>query len=354
VRLLFLTQVVDANEAVLGFVPRWLQGLAARCERVRAVALEAGDVSTLPANCDVRVVGRKGVVRRWLRYRAILAEALERDRFDVVLAHMVPRYALVAARPARKSGARLYLWYTHASVDKRLLKAVETVEKVFTASPESLRVDTRNRVVTGHGIDLRHFDHRGEEPAHPARILAVGRLSQSKDPATVIAAVSILVARGHDLHLDLVGGGLTVKDSSYMRSIREEIEVGGLVDRVHMSGPVPYQEIPAYYRQATLVVNASLTGSVDKVVLEAMASGRPVVSCNDSIPRVLSGLGDERTTLAFEPGNASQLADRMQALLRKGQRERDALGARLRAIVARDHDVERLMDRLVAEMGGAA
>ncbi len=353
-RLLFLTQVIDAQDAVLGFVPRWIQGLARHCERVRVVALEAGDLSTLPDNVDVRVVGRKGVLRRWLRYRAILAEAFERDRFDTVLAHMVPRYALVAARPARKSGARTFLWYTHAAVDKRLLKAVDTVEKVFTASPESLRVDTPKRVATGHGIDLSHFDHREEVPAQPTRILAVGRLTQSKDPATVLAAVSILVARGHDLHLDLVGGGMTVQDQSTMRSIREQIELGGLVERVHMPGAVSYRDVPAYYRRATLVVNASLTGSVDKVVLEAMAAARPVVSCNESIPPLLAELGDESAALYFTPKNASELADRMEALLARTQAERDALGARLRAIVARDHDVDRLTERLVREMGGAA
>jgi glycosyltransferase involved in cell wall biosynthesis len=353
-RLLFLTQVIDAQDAVLGFVPRWIQGLAQHCERVRVVALEAGDLTTLPGNVDVRVVGRKGVLRRWLRYRAILSEALKQDRFDAVLAHMVPRYALVAAGPARKNGARLFLWYTHSGVDKRLLKAVDTVEKVFTASAESLRVDTGKRVVTGHGIDLHHFDHRGEAPAQPTRILAVGRLTKSKDPATVLAAVSILVARGFDLHLDLVGGGLTVQDSSYMRSIREQIELGGLADRVHMPGPVPYREIPAYYRRATLAVNSSSTGSVDKVVLEAMAAGRPVLSCNEAIPPILAELGEARRALHFEPKNAGRLADRIESLLRLGQGERDALGERLRGIVARDHDVDRLMARLVREMGGAA
>jgi glycosyltransferase involved in cell wall biosynthesis len=147
---------------------------------------------------------------------------------------------------------------------------------------------------------------------------------------------------------------MTVQDQSTMRAIREQIELGGLVERVHMPGAVSYRDVPAYYRRATLVVNASLTGSVDKVVLEAMAAARPVVSCNESIPPLLAELGDERAALYFTPKNASELADRMEALLARTQVERDALGARLRAIVARDHDVDRLTERLVREMGGAA
>jgi glycosyltransferase involved in cell wall biosynthesis len=353
VKLLFLTQVIDADDAVLGFVTRWVEGFAARCERVRVVALEAGNTSTLPANVDVRVVGRKGTITRWLRYRAILSEALQSDGFDVVLAHMVPRYALLAAGPAKRSGARLFLWYTHAGVDARLRRAISRVEKVFTASSESLRLDTDKRVVTGHGIDLRHFENRAEGPAVPNRLLAVGRLSKSKDPITILTALSILVARGHDLYLDLVGGGLTVEDEGYMRAIQEAIEVGGVKSRVHLPGEIPYRDIASWYARSSVVVNSSLTGSVDKVVLEGWASARPVVSCNDAIPPLLAEFGNSANDFCFEPGNASALADRIERILVRPPRERAAIGERLRAIVARDHEVERLMDRLVVEMGGA-
>lgn len=358
-KLLFLTQTVDAQDGVLGFVPRWIEGLARHCERVRIVALEAGDISGLPANTDVRVVGRKGALSRWLRYRAILSEALDQDDFDTVLAHMVPRYALLARRPARRAGAKLYLWYTHASVDGRLRRAVRAVEKVFTASPESLRVETDKRVVTGHGIDLAHFAPRetsavsGGAPAKPPRILAVGRMTPRKDPLTVIEATAILVARGRDVHLDLVGAGLTESDKGYLRTVEDEIRLGALEGRVESAGSVPYREVPAYYHRASVVVNASLTGSLDKVVLEAMAAARPVVSCNEAALQMFAELGEEAERLSFEPGNATQLADRIEALLVMSDEEREAMGTRLRGIVERDHEVEALMARLVGEMGGA-
>ncbi len=349
-KLVFLTQVVDAEDAVLGFVPRWLSGLAQHCERVRAITLEAGDLSTLPANVDVRVVGRRGKLLRWLRYRRFLREALVEQGFDAVLAHMVPRYALLAAGPARRADARVYLWYTHAGVDRRLLAAVDAVEKVFTASPESLRVDTQKRVVTGHGIDLAHFTLREEESTARPRLLSVGRLTASKDPLTVLEALSLLAGRGRDLVLDWVGGGMTAADEAFGRTVQERTRELGLAQRVHFAGAVPYREVPGWYARSTVVVNASRTGSVDKVVLEAMASGRAVVSCNESIPPVLESLGAEREQLRFSPQDAPALAQRIEALLDLGPAGRAALGARLRGIVARDHDVDRLMTRLVREM----
>ena len=360
-RLLFLTQVLDAGDAVLGFVPRWVAGLAGACERVRVMALEVGDTSGLPENVDLRVIGRKGKVRRFLRFQGQLREALETDGFDTVLAHMVPRYALLARRGARKAGAGLHLWYTHGQVDARLQKAVRLVDKVFTASAASMRIETDKRIVTGHGIDLAHFsqrvDGRAMEPEGPPRILAVGRITPAKDPLTLLAAVSILVSRGYDLHVDLAGPTLAAGDDAYRRRVEEQIEVGALADRVTMHGPVPYGEIPALYRRARVLVNPSYTGSIDKVVLEAMACERPVLTCNESFAPLFeapgSGLAADARRLMFEPGSASDLAEKLAGLLALPAPERRALGERLRAFVARDHEVDALMRRLVAEMEAA-
>jgi glycosyltransferase involved in cell wall biosynthesis len=352
-KLLFLTQVIDADDAVLGFVPRWVQALARRCERVRVIALEAGDVASLPANVDVRTVGREGRFLRWMRYRKHLREAFGQG-FDTVLAHMVPRYALVAEGPARRAGAGLFLWYTHATVDRRLLRAVAAVDKVFTASLVSLRVDTVRRVVTGHGIDLDHFADAGREPATPARILSVGRLTQSKDPLTVLEALALLRERGRDVVGDLVGGGLTVQDESYVREVAERVEALGLTERVTRAGEVPYRAVPEWYRRASVVVNASSTGSLDKVVLEAWACRRPVISCNEAVPPLVRELGADAEWMTFARGDAKGLADRIETALDLAPARRAAVGERLRAIVARDHEVEALAERLVRAMEHAS
>ncbi len=351
-KLVFVTQVLDRSDAVLGFVPRWVEGLARACERVRVLALEVGDGGGLPANVDVREIGRRGTLGRFLRYRRFLREAFVDERFDALLGHMVPRYATVGTRIVRGAGARSFLWYTHAAVDRRLAEAERVVERIFTASDESLRLATPKKLVTGHGIDLAHFDARGAEPVHPPRLLSVGRITPRKDPLTLVAALAILVGRGHDLSLDLVGGGLASGDEAYGRSLAEAIEIGGLSGRVELAGSVPYREIPRWYRRATLLVSASRTGSVDKVVLEAMAAGRPIVTSNEAFPPLLAELGDLGERLGFAPGDAAGLASRIEWLLERSAGERAAIGEQLRAIVARDHEVDRLMARLVAEMEG--
>jgi glycosyltransferase involved in cell wall biosynthesis len=349
-RLLFLTQVLDRQDAVLGFLPRWIDAFAARVEAVRVIALSIGDTSGLAANVDVRVVGRKGHLLRYLRNRRYLHEALGRDRFDTVLAHMIPRYATLAAGPARRAGARHFLWYTHGAVDQRLRKAERVVECIFTASEESMRLETPKKVVTGHGVDVAHFDAKGVLPLGAPRLLSVGRMTPSKDPLTLIAALRELVDEGRDVHLDLVGAGLAAGDEEFSGRVRAAIQDAGLVERIVLHGAVPYLKIPDYFRRASVVLNASLTGSVDKVVLESMACERPVLSCNDSFPRVVASLGEQAGALSFPVGDARALAARLRNLLDMPAAERAELGRKLRAIVASDHEVDQLIARLVGLM----
>ncbi|MFT4538257.1 MAG: glycosyltransferase involved in cell wall biosynthesis [Planctomycetota bacterium] len=348
-KLVFVTQVLDAEDAVLGFVMRWVQGLARNCESLRVIALEVGKTDGLPANVDVRVLGRKGRIGRYFRYQGFLKEAFGEDGFDTLLTHMVPRYSTMAARAARRHAVGHYLWYTHKGVDARLRKAVQIVERVFTASEESMRAETNNKTVTGHGIDLDHFACEGR-PSEPPRLISVGRLTPSKDPLTLIEALALVRSGGRDVSLDWVGGGLAPGDADFRNEVEARIQSAGLGNAVRLVGDIPYREIPSWYERSTMLVSTSLTGSVDKVVLEAMASRRGVVTCNESFPPIFAPLGDRASSMIFKRGSSKELARCIEHWLDMPVREREETSEDLRRIVAEEHEVERLMARLVQEM----
>ncbi len=73
-----------------------------------------------------------------------------------------------------------------------------------------------------------------------------------------------------------------MQDVEYGKRIAERIDAHALAPFVNQPGEVAYADIPRWYERASVVVNASSTGSLDKVVLEAFALGRPAVSCNDA------------------------------------------------------------------------
>ena len=351
-RLLFITQVLDRQDPILGFTVRWIEGLAKHAEAVRVMALEVGDTSGLPDHVDWRVIGREGRLGRWLRFRGHLGEAF-RDGFGHVLTHMVPRYSLLAAGPARRAGARHFMWYTHAGVDRRLRRAVGLVERAFTASPDSLRLEFPGKTVTGHGIDLAALPLRPAEEGEPIVLLSAGRMTPAKDPLTVLEAVALLRGSGHPVELEWAGGTLAQGDPAYAREVEGRIDSLGLAEHVRLLGPVPHDQMPEVFARSTAFLSTSRTGSVDKVVLEAMATGRPAVTSNASFEWVFEPLGRELSEqLRFPEGDANALAARVEGLLARGRVERDALGRELRSLVEERHEVDRLMRRLVETMEG--
>ena len=351
-RLLFITQVLDRQDPILGFTVRWIEGLAQHAEAVRVMALEVGDTSGLPPSVDWRVVGRRGRLGRWLRFRRHLREAFA-DGFGHVLTHMVPRYSLLAAGPARRAGARHFMWYTHAGVDARLRRAVREVERVFTASPDSLRLETPGKTVTGHGIDLAALPFQPPTREGLPILLSAGRMTPAKDPLTILDAVARLRAAGRPVELEWAGGTLAQGDPAFARTVEARIAELGLERHVRLLGPVPHHRMAEVFGRCSVFLSASRTGSVDKVVLEAMATGRPAVTSNPSFGWVFEPLGSERAaSLLFPEGDAEALAQRTAALLDRPEAVQRREAEDLRRLVEERHEVDALMARLVAHMEG--
>ena len=174
--IVILTQVLDRRDAVLGFFHRWCEVIAGHVDRLTVVAQRVGDVQ-LPAHVDVVSLGKErgaGLVGMEARLIACLAGLSGARRPDAVLAHMVPKFVLYAWPVTTLRRIPVYLWYTYKGVDWALRAAVPCVRKVFTASEESFRLESgfAKRVVTGHGIDCRHFSPTDAAPE--VDVLSVG------------------------------------------------------------------------------------------------------------------------------------------------------------------------------------
>lgn len=326
-KVLMITQAVDPQADLLGFVPGWIRALAARVENLYVLAGRVAPCD-LPANVEVASLGKEsgaGRLRRLSRFIRALKEAVGTKKADVVFAHMNPEYAIAAAPLSR---APVVLWYTHRAVTRRLRVAVALSRLVVSASRESFCLDTPKLRVTGHGIDPEVFPLT--PPPGGANLLSVGRLEASKDMETVIEGAALLSKRLAGVRVTLVGEG------SRRGALEELARKRGV--RVDFRGSVPFPAIGPVYREADVFVSASRT-ALDKAVLEAMASGRPAVACN---PAFTSWMPAERT---FAPGDAAGLAAAAERVLAG---DRAALGREARELVAREHGLGAMMDRLVA------
>ena len=119
----------------------------------------------------------------------------------------------------------------------------------------------------------------------PARfVLFVGTLEPRKNLPTLLEATGLLVERGWEGNLVLVGGpGM---DEAKIGEVVERRRIGG---RVLKLGYVPPEHLPTVYRRARALVNPSLWEGFGLPPLEAMACGVPVVVSDIPAHREVAG-----------------------------------------------------------------
>lgn len=128
------------------------------------------------------------------------------------------------------------------------------------------------------GVDTTLFSPDGATCRHALGldgkrvILAVGRLVPLKNLRLLVDAFSLARATAPDLHLLLVGEG----PERY--ALERHVAARGLADAVTFSGYVPHEDTPSLYRSADVFALTSQFDNSPNVVLEAMASGLPVVA----------------------------------------------------------------------------
>jgi len=132
--------------------------------------------------------------------------------------------------------------------------------------------------IVPNGIDTDFFSplERPEDRLPgPARILFVGRFDPRNGLGTLLDAARILQDRGYHFELQVVGDGPA-------RPLYEHhAKRAGVWDRITWLGLLN-EERPELYRQATVLAAPCTLASFGVILLEAFASGIPVV-CADNI-----------------------------------------------------------------------
>jgi len=361
-RLLICTQKVDINDDNLGFFHDWIKEFAKHCEKVTVICLNKGKYN-LPNNVKVLSLGKEYYTKSQYpisniqfpkRFKFIVRFYVNilkyRKDYDSVFVHMNPEYVVLAGWYWRLSGKKLGLWFTHKAVQPSLWIAEKFANVIFTASKESFRLKSKKVRVVGHGINLEKYRQISDiryQISESFKIIAIGRISPSKDYETLIRAIEVLKNKGKfkEIEVKIIGGPGTVEQEKYYKNLKDMVKEKGLDDIIEFIGPVPASEIPAYYQGANLFVHTSRTGSLDKVVLEAMASGLPVLSSNKAVLNDV--LADYKDELGFKEGNAEELAEKISQVWGWGMDKRNKLGEEMRRVVAKEHGLDKLITNLL-------
>jgi len=156
-------------------------------------------------------------------------------------------------------------------------------------------------------VDISQFSYRPRVPLRPNLVCTRG-FHPYYCVDVVVRAFAVVQKIFPDAHLDLVGKG---PSEAEIRDLVRELNLKG----VEFAGVAPRQEIRHFYDRADIFINGSRLDNMPVSVLEAFASGTPVVT---TAPEGMSYLVEhERTGMLSEPGDAEALARNVIRLLQE-------------------------------------
>lgn len=270
-------------------------------------------------------------------------------------AHFANAAASVAMSAAHLAGIS-YSFTAHAYdifIDKLLLAAkLETA--AFVASISRFNIDylqkqypeaaARARLeLVRNGIDLGRFRPYPHPPGVPPRIIAVGRLVETKGFHVLVEACARLRQAGRTCRCLIVGEG---PEADRLQKMVADLR---LEDRVELLGQLQPEELLPYFRSADLLAMPACVRNNDQdgiptVLIEAMAMEIPVVATRVSgIPELVR---DGETGLLVNPDDPEALGAALARLLADGELAR-RLAAAGRDLVVSEFNLQRSAARLL-------
>jgi glycosyltransferase involved in cell wall biosynthesis len=263
-----------------------------------------------------------------LAYRRLRRSGFEPD---VIHAHffLAGAPAVVLGRMLRKPVVVTEQWSVFLADDPMTLGlAMErvarfTFERAAVVMPvsEALRegiraigTDAEFRVVP-NVVDTSRF-HPDGTGAPSEHLIGVGNLYEAKGWEDLFDALELLRERGRALQLDVYGDGVL------RAKLEAQLSRLGIGDLVTLHGWRPKDEVAERLRRSELFVITSRYDSNPCAVIEALASGVPVVgTAVGGIPEMVTdGMG-----ILAEPGSAQSIAGAIETALDRAPWDREAI-----------------------------
>jgi glycosyltransferase involved in cell wall biosynthesis len=203
-------------------------------------------------------------------------------------------------------------------LERALRQSMEKADQVICHSEFAERVLERNApglstkiVVIPHGIGRRFRSEPARRPewlSAERYILYVSTIDVYKAQIEVVQAYALLKQRRPSVEKLIFVGPERLP---YAQKVRKEIVRLRLQEDVLLTGPVPHDQLPSLYQNALINVFASECESCPNILLEAMASGRPLLVSNRPPMPEFAG----NAAIYFDPSNPQDLAEKLRSMI---------------------------------------
>jgi glycosyltransferase involved in cell wall biosynthesis len=140
----------------------------------------------------------------------------------------------------------------------------------------------------------------------------VANICENKSQDILIKAVSTVIKKHPDIHLELVGKVIPGEEG-YFSMLNNLLKQFNLEQNIHFTGEVPYEKIITFLTDSDIFVFPTRAEMMPRSVIEAMVLGKPVVA--SAVDGILDLIQHRRTGILVEPGNIQELSDALIELI---------------------------------------
>jgi 1,2-diacylglycerol 3-alpha-glucosyltransferase len=226
------------------------------------------------------------------------------------------------------SAAKMLTWgYTRAFYNK--------VDMVIAPSM-AMRAELIGHKITkpitavSNGIDTAKFRPKKRNSKN-IKILHVGRISYEKNIQVILEAFGQALKKDKTLQFTIAGGGPDLE------KLKELSKKQGLSASVEFTGPIPHEKIDKIYSDHDIFLTASTIETEGLVILEAMATGMPVIGVDAlAIPEIIK---QGYNGYVAKPYNSKEISRYLLKLSGSGEL-RERFGAKS-VEISKDYDLNK-------------
>jgi Glycosyl transferases group 1 len=237
---------------------------------------------------------------------------------------------------------KLWCWFMEAFAGGR---------NIMLATGGTLAAPSRRnpnvRWIFSSSLTRKELASQAQPRAHPSngrlRLVLACRQERAKGAGTVIQSLPLLAKRFPKVNFEVIGEGSAVPE--FKQLARET----GVLDRVRFSGKLNHEQVLRHLRDADLFPFPTVSSDgFPKAVLEALASGLPVVATRVS---VLSQLLSQGCGVLLDQATPEALARGIEAAMSSAS-EYEAM-SRKAIETARQYSLEAWRDEICRQLEGA-
>lgn len=183
------------------------------------------------------------------------------------------------------------------------------------------------------GIESKHYTESRPMPTtRPVTLVNIGRFAEQKGQLLLIEAMAEVARRGVDIKLVLIG------DGELRPAMERAISHAGLGRQIELTGWLDEDAVRREIAAAHALVLPSFAEGLPMVIMEAMASARPVIATwIAGVPELMQ---DGKTGWLVPAGDVPSLVDAMIALATAPEDKLRRMGTTGRARVLLRHNVD--------------